>query len=1255
MESTEAKTASTPRATSDYEDGIETVSEVIYTVVLVCTMLFLLILAIGKRIARSCLSECVGVLQRAPIEPLTRPSMGTAEQLSTPSDMKPRLSSSVHRDKPSMAPSDKPRATSVFAGRDHPASSTLIKLNGKLEGKDVRVLIDGGSTGDYVSAKFVEKHQLKTVPTPEEHQVYMADGSLQSCSEELDQARLQIGRYKQTVHLTVMVLQGHDVILGKPWLTQHNPSIDWQSNTVVFKYKGRDICLSSNGLPIPEEPDNLYSALQMKRAIKRGDQGFVTVVQPLDTDTSSTVQPLPSDVRHLLDDYNDVFPKDLPSGLPPSRAVDHKIELLPGQPPPSRPPYRMSFDEQNELKKQLQELIDKGYIQPSVSPYGAPVLFVRKKDGSLRLCIDYRALNKITIKNKYPLPRIDELLDRLQGATVFSKLDLRSGYHQVRIAEGDEPKTAFRTRYGHYEFRVLTFGFSNAPATFMRLMNDVFREYLDDFVIVYLDDILIFSKSVEEHKKHLRLVLEKLRGHKLYAKESKCEFFKSEMPFLGHVVSKYGIAVDKSKVAQIQQWQTPTNVTEVRSFLGLASYYRKFVKDFSHIAAPLTNLTKKDVLFSWKEPQQKAFQELKDALSSPPVLVIPDPSKEFTIQADASDYAIGAVLCQDQGKGLQPIAYESRKLNDAERNYPTHDREMLAIIHAFKVWRHYLAGSKTTVQTDHEALKYISTQPTLSKRQARWVEFIQQFDYDIKYKPGIGNRVADALSRKVNAINALHASEVLPDPEFIKQVKEAYKFDSFTSAVLQQPLDGYKLIDGLLYQVKGNKRRLYVPNNKAVKERIMHEMHDVPSTGGHLGMAKTLERVTRKYYWPRMASDVKEYVKTCSKCQRNKSTNQRPIGLLQPLPTPSQKWEQVTMDFITDLPATKQGYDSILTVVDRFTKMIHLIPCTKEITAPEVAKLIYDQVYKYHGMPKVIVSDRDPKFTSNFWKSLFGVLGTKLALSTANHPQTDGQSERANRTVEEMLRSYVNEQQSDWDQHLTAVEFAYNSSIQASTGYSPFYLMHGHHPITVADLINPSEETNNQSAAEMLEQMEADMKKATEHLKRAQDLQASYANKSRREHHFKTGDQVMLATAHLRTLPGQQCKKLMTKYVGPFKVKRAISPAACELDLPNQFRIHPVINVSYLKPYHEDTTLFPTRQQEMPPAPVIVKGELEWTVEKLLERQPPFGKRGTPVKWLVQWKGYPIWEATWELESELKKDMPEFFPQLLHDFKLRKQ
>ncbi|MCO5597213.1 hypothetical protein L7F22_051289 [Adiantum nelumboides] len=452
-----------------------------------------------------------------------------------------------------------------------------------------------------------------------------------------------------------------------------------QGNFTFTDNLGNEVLVQGkNGMP----KAYLVKAARLLKGLKKGQQIYAVKLNKVDQSDSKSR-------RDWLKEYADVFPEDL-TNLPSYREVDHEIETIPGCEPVSKRPYKMSLPEAIELKEQLKQLIEQGFIRPSTSSWGAPVLFQKKKDGSLRLCIDYRGLNQVTIKNKYPISRIDKLLDRLHGSKIFTKIDLCSGYYQIRIKESDIPKTAFNTRYGHYEFTVMSFGLTNAPASFNRLMQDIFIPYLDDFVLVFFDDILIYSKDEADHEGHVRKVLEILHQHQLYAKESKCTFCSPQVSYLGFIISADGISVDTEKIKDIVEWPQPSSVSKVRGFLGITGWYRIFVKDYVLIAAPLTNLLKKGMRIDWKAEHEASFSELKGYLVSSPILKLPDFSKEFEVVTDASGLALGGVLTQEG----RPVAYTSRKLRDHERNYPTHDLELLAVIHALKLWRHYLLSRK---------------------------------------------------------------------------------------------------------------------------------------------------------------------------------------------------------------------------------------------------------------------------------------------------------------------------------------------------------------------------------------------------------------------------------------------------------------------------------------------------------------------------------------------------------------------------------
>ena len=573
---------------------------------------------------------------------------------------------------------------------------------------------------------------------------------------------------------------------------------------------------------------NVISVATARTMVRKGCEAYLVYV--IDT---KKAEPSLSNIPTLCD-YPDVFPEELP-GLPPQREIKFVIDIVPGATLASITSYRMAPVELKELKLQMQELLEKGFIHPSVSPWGAPVLFVKKKDGTLRLCVDYRQLNKMTVEKKYPLPRIDDLFDQLKGAIVFSKIDLRSGYHQLRIKNADVHKTMFRTRYGHYEFLVMRFGLTNAPTAFMNLMNCAFRSYVDQFVVVFIDDILVFSKDREDHDTQLRVVLGTLRKEQLYAKLSKCEFWLREVSFLGYIVSEEGIQVDPKKIEVIIEWKPPRNVTEVRSFLRLAGYYRRFVKGFSMTAVPMTRLLQKNVRFEWSEKCQASFEKLKAFLTEASILTQPTYDKKYMIFSDASLNGLGCVLMQD-GK---VVAYASRQLKPHEKKYPTHDLELVAIVFTLKIWRHYLYGEKCFIYTDHKSFKYLPSQRELNLRQRRWMELIKHYDCVINYHPGKANVVADALSRKsVQRLRVLNAhlslsddgaimKELIAKPDLLNRVLEAQNNDEKIAAIVNQNRVGKETEftakeDGFLYY----RDRVCVPNDDELKKSILKEAHN---------------------------------------------------------------------------------------------------------------------------------------------------------------------------------------------------------------------------------------------------------------------------------------------------------------------------------------------------------------------------------------------------------------------------------------------
>ncbi|GMI67523.1 hypothetical protein HRI_000421600 [Hibiscus trionum] len=592
----------------------------------------------------------------------------------------------------------------VFAQREGRNDADVIAGTFTLQSLSLLSLIDSGSTHSYILREHAELLGLPVESLDVGMCVTSSFGETVVTRKLYRRCPLVVQDHVFHVDLMELPFYGFDVILGMDWLVEHRVVVDCENKRVSLKLADDyEVVVVGENVKFLA---NVVSTLEASRMLRQGCEAYLAFVM-----NPSSKELRVQDIRTVRE-FPGVFPEEL-SGLPPNREVEFGIELYENTTPVSITPYRMAPKELKELKTQLQELLDRGFIRPSVSPWGAPVLFVKKKDGTMRMCIDYRQLNKLTIKNRYPLPRIDDLFDQFRGAAVFSKTDLRSGYYQLKVKDVDVPKTAFRTRYGHYEFLVMPFGLTNAHAAFMDMMNRVFHEYLDKFVMVFIDDILVYSRTEEEHEGHLRIVLQALLENQLYAKLSKCEFWRREVVFLGHVVSAEGIRVDPQKIEAVMNWKPPKSVHEVRSFLGLAGYYRRFVDGFSKIAAPLAKLLQKDVKYEWTEARQQAFEKLKAALTQAPILVQPESGKEFVVYSDASYVGLGCVLMQE-GK---VVAYASRQLKVHERNYPTHDIQLAAVVFALKIWRHYLYGEKCTVYTDHKSLKYLMSQKELNLRQ----------------------------------------------------------------------------------------------------------------------------------------------------------------------------------------------------------------------------------------------------------------------------------------------------------------------------------------------------------------------------------------------------------------------------------------------------------------------------------------------------------------------------------------------------------
>jgi hypothetical protein len=1081
----------------------------------------------------------------------------------------------------------------------------------------------------------------------------------------------------------VTKLGHYPIVLGIPWLQLHDVAIRFSSRTLTF---GSQYCLAHcNPVPttvsaLSEEPPEVFREpitaapaklhiaslkassfcrLAKKKHLAVYSISLYEINRALEKKYAEDDNDLRKIVPAEFHGYLPLFKEAIANRLPPHRPYDHKIPLREGFVPPFGPLYSLSREELEALKAWLEENLEKGFIRRSSSPAASPILFVKKADGSLRLCVDYRGLNEGTIKNRYPLPLIQETLMQLSKAKYFTTLDIRGAYNLVRMAEGEEWKTAFRTRYGLFESLVMPFGLTNAPADFQAFINDVLRPFLDRFCTAYLDDILIYSETIEEHREHIKQILDALSKAGLHLKPEKCKFYQMEVKYLGLLVGRNGIKMDPSKVQTIMEWEPPSNLKDVQEFLGFANFYRRFIRDYSKVVAPLTSLTKKDngqpVPFVWGTAQQNAFDTLKKAFTTAPILRHFDYDREVVVETDASDYVSAGVLSQYDDEGtLHPVAFFSKKHSPAECNYEIYDKELMAIVRCFEEWRPHLEGSAFPVQvlTDHKNLEYFMTTKLLNRRQARWSEFLSRFNFKIVYRPGVAGGKPDALTRRSGDLpkegderllanqQAVLKPQNLPDnlrlmaenppstgPSSLETLfDKGYEADPFPQRVLEMLAKGTRISKDIsLADCSEHQGRLmyrgcfYVPDYAPLRLRLIQDHHD-PPTMGHPGRAKTLELLSRRYYWTSMRHDVERFVRNCHTCRRTKATRHAPFGTLKPLPVPHHPWQSVSVDFVTGLPVS-EGYDAICAVVCRLTKQRHLIPCLTTIDAEEFAQLFIENVFKHHGLPDVLISDRGPQFVANFWKHLASCLGIETAPSTAFHPQTDGQTERINAVTEQYLRAYVSYLQDDWKKYLPLAEFAANNQASETTSLSPFFAVYGRNPKCSFELDirtdNP-EQVDAQLVAERMSHIH-DVLRAE--MKYAQARYTEAADRSRAPAPvFKENDLVWLDSRNLRT--ERPSRKLENKHLGPYRVVRAVGTHAYELDIPDTMKNHRTFPVSLLNPASSDPL---PGQIIPPPLPVVVDGEKEWSVDAILDSRLVRGR----LKYLVKWTGYdpPEWEA----------------------------
>ena len=1075
---------------------------------------------------------------------------------------------------------------------------------------NTNALLDSGATANFISTSVLKQFNLIPVPVDTPIYLTLADGTRASVTHCLPQTIVEtlpnnssdLSTSCSTITLYVVDIR-HSVILGLPWFSLVNPEIDWVHLRVKFP------TFSSSSVP--------------------------------EVNSVATQIKLPDHVPSIYEEFTHVFYDPPEHPLPPERAFDLEINLKDTNlSPPYLPLYHLSIKEQKVLRSWIDENLSKGFIRPSRSPSAAPIFFVPKKDGSLRPCIDYRQLNANTIPDRHPLPLINQLLDRLSGARYFTSLDLKGAYNLLRIRPGHEWKAAFRCQYGHFEPLVVQFGLINAPAVFQRFINSIFLDLLDICMVVYLDDLLIFSSTLESHISHVKTVLSRLSENHLVLKPSKCSFHQSSTSFLGHIVSQSGVTMDPSKVEAIKNFPTPQSVTELRSFLGMANFYRRFIPSYSKISLPLTNLTKKSQIFEWNDTCDAAFATLKAALAQDVVLQHPDPSKPFHLATDASAFALGAVLSQeDSTNRLRPVGYYSRKFVGAELNYTVYDKELLAIISAFKHWRPYLVSTNYAIQvfSDHKNLSYFKTARYLKSRHARWSEFLSEFDFVLTHLPGSANVVADTLSRSpallhekedksvnreilesqdkqkivllpqtrwnlknpllLNAVSSKH--EEWPDWIKFYLINDHWPESAVDPGTLEDELVNFKLRDNDLFRVVNKEWRLYI--RFGLRNATIKRFHEGL---GHLATKSILSLLERRFWWPTLQKDLQDYISRCPQCQLNRPqsaaiarSKQLPI---RPVPSVALPFERIGMDFIQNLPCTKAGNQHIITAIDYATRWV-IAKAVPDMSANTVVKFLYEEILMNFGAPFEIITDRGSSFLSQALKQFEDTQRIRHHASTPYHPQTNGMVERMHSMLGHAITTLSDAHPHRWDEFLAQAILALRVRTHSVTKFSPFYLLYGVQPRLPGDTHPPREcmedldelekrEARQEFTARTLDEL-GQARAAAYHrsLAQAEKMQRrGNIDPEASDHYFKEGEWVKLKH-HAKT-------KFEFTWKGPYVVVKLGHPGTYWLMNTNGVWLDSTINQRDLAPWrattkdNEDYFYDGTNRILTPPAPPPVRG-----------------------------------------------------------------
>jgi hypothetical protein len=1132
------------------------------------------------------------------------------------------------------------------------SSVPTIKIRATLQGTPIQGVTDSGATVNLLSSELVQQRRLRTIPARpiRLHQPMAPRGVI--VNEKLVSKIIIPSKSwtsKKPVTFTVAPLKNIDAIFGMPFLAREKILVDAARRDIIIpddKDEDEDLSIDDRRCE-----QIVWPSICPK--VKRTHALYCNNITNSPITTPRTNSPISQSEADRLnkkyrDLYSDVFSNILPNKPPPPGAPKHRIILKDEKCGINGRMFRVPTQHWQKMMMFIEHHLLAGRIRPSSSNIAAGTWMIPKADPDAmpRVVHDYRKLNENTVKDHTPLTRQDEIIEVMARAAVRGTIDLPSAYYQTSVAEEDRHKTAFKTPFGMYEWCVMPQGLCNAPATFQRYMNWVLRDYIGKICAVYIDDIAIWSNSVEEHERNVKSVLDALREAGIIASSKKSHLFADSVLFLGHIISSKGVEVAQDKVDKILASHAPKSAREIKEFNGLVNYIAQFIPGLSEWSSVLSNLTKKNVPFKWETAHQIAFRNIKKLTKNAPICQPIDHTKSDPIMlvADASNRGIGGYYGQGKDyKTMRPAGFHSRSFNPAEKNYPTHDKEMLAIIDCLKKWEPQLTGIRFEILTDHAPLTHWKTQKDLSPRQIRWQEVLSRFDTDIRHIPGISNSAADALSRypyvqssnDIQDLQVCAVSSVEFDSDILKSVRSSYKDDKLFGPVIRNP-ERY----GAIWQIEEGliffEGRLCIPSNdRKSRETLLKLHHD---SHNHFAVEKTRRSIAMDYYWPGLSHDVDVYIKSCTSCAVNKSSTQAPAGFLHSMPIPPDRFAELAMDFVMPLPKSR-GYDGILVMTDRLVNYVKIEPIHTTATAPDIAKIVYESWYRQFGLPSAITSDRDKLFTSKFWKELHKRIKVDLRMSTSFHPQTDGSSERSNKTAIQSLRHLVNTRQTDWADHLINIEIHMNNSVNATTGKTPTELLYGV-PLKLFPSPRSLLPSEVPAVTDYLERIQDSIAIARDRHAEAKTRQTMYANKKRRkEPEYKVGDAVYLNSEHIRLAIKQKGRsaKFFPRFIGPFNIIRARPETSTyKLDLPRQYKFHPTFHANRLKPaIPNDPELFPGREQKHPRPPSIDPDDNIYIVDSIKDHRHV----GRGRKFLIHWQGYPDSEDSWEKEKNINKEL----------------